>query len=129
MGLVGSDWKVGLLFEIGVDALNHTVGIDRDLQNPELLSETACKIEADLRVEVVDFFDGQQPAAGAVADEEPLEVLVDTTLAYKGVADRDIADDCFGCEQGQRPFDIKGIGRRDEGLDELLHGAELLRHR
>ena len=77
----------------------------------------------------VQFFDGQQLTVGAVADEEPLEVLADTLLPNKGVADRNIVDDGIGCEQGQRPIDVEGVGGRDEGFNELLPDAWLLTRR
>ncbi|MCY1745119.1 hypothetical protein [Ensifer sp. SL37] len=54
--------------------------------------------------------------------------MADTSVANEGVADRNIANDGVGCEQGQCPFDVEGIGGRDEGVDEFLHGAGYLRN-
>jgi hypothetical protein len=75
IGALGADvpvligLKISLLFEIGVDALDQAIGIDRDLQDPDLVSEIACEIEPDVRMEFVELFDRQQLAVGAVTNK------------------------------------------------------------
>ena len=71
----------------------------------------------------------QQPAFGAVADEESLKVFADAVTPDEGAAGRNVVDDGVGGKQGQRTPDVESVGGSYEGIDALLHVAALLRHR
>jgi hypothetical protein len=46
-----------MLFEVGVDASDQIFGIDLDLEDADLVTEIACEIEANDRIEVVESFE------------------------------------------------------------------------
>lgn len=44
------------LFEVGVDAFDQAVRIDRDLEDANLVAEVAREIQANVGIEAVDLF-------------------------------------------------------------------------